>query len=356
MLHYTINPINTVRKLFMFLAVCLIAIQFSSCKKDKSSRNYADLLTYSQTVHLPAVTVAQMQLLYDTASVERDLFMARFQQDHPGLKAQMDNDAAVILQTTDSATRIQLMNSFITTYHAKVLDSWNLSGINTNSLRSQYAAVLGNIPFNMGEFGTVTFTDSTVTGSNPPVFPDDSFTDFQECPVVWHTDGCGGLSTNTYSNNSNNSIIDMVAGVAGGCDITLSSGAVIDLPNNVYKFISGIFSFGYSTLDCMAFAAIGGSCSSATLSAVMEADGVPLTSRDVYSIHAVAPVIWYATAHQDIPFSTKVIVSARNDSGLSMGNYKTYLQARNTVASGAVIAVAQSRCFYIRRAAIRMTR
>jgi hypothetical protein len=347
------------RKTVMILVVCWATLQLSSCKKETtptdSTRDYSKLNTNSQSIHLPQVSQAQLLHLLDTAAAERNLFLLRLDQDHPGLKAKMDSDAVVIAQTQDSATRAQLLNNFDKSYYAIVSNTWNNCGINTNVLQGKYAAILGNVPFNMGEFGTITFLaggGADNYGSNPPVYPDDSLHNFNGCPE--HSESIiGGLPSN-YSNDLNHTSLYYYISW-GDFEITFNSGASINLPPQVYKYISGTFTCD-GLLNCTALACMGASCSSASLSVIMEADGIQLTARDIYSLHAVAPIIWYSESWQIIHDPINITISAHNDGGLPAGTYKTYLKITNTAAGGPIAGQAQTSTYLNHAASIRMTR
>lgn len=346
------------KNIFTSSLFMVLILLFSACKKDKE-RDYSSLAELEQSTTLPFIDSATAMALYDAVAAERTLLLNQLETDYPGLKAQMDYDAQQIAQTDDSMNRKALIDDFVASYHAQVSTSWNNSGISIAALTAKYNQILGNIPFTVGEFGQV-ITDqvATVVEYKSP-FPDDSVTTFSGTPLFNSDNNCAGIviSQNTQDEFTNH--VRMFTTTGGGCWTRNSGGGKINVPpTSNYKHVHTRFDTYGGWFECISWAVGGGSVAGAKLSmySLKYPVGTPV-SREIVSVSAVAPLIWYAQVIHQVPATTILEISVPTEQPFYSGEYRSYLRTENYVSTGGAITGTHSEAdFEKRQTVIRMVK
>ncbi|MFN8323108.1 MAG: hypothetical protein U0T74_10660 [Chitinophagales bacterium] len=317
--------------------ILMLALIMQSCKKE-TARNYGVLNRKIQSVQLLTLDSTKSAQIYQAFSTERTVFLTRLEQDYPGLMAQMESDVSLIIGATDSATREALIQDFDQSYYQQVKTTWNNTGINVTDIENKYRLLLGNdIPFIVGEFGTLLINQSDEANTVIPSFADDTIMSFINWGLNWHDDACGGFSSNSILVNVFGNTTHLAAATAAGCGIDANHTQTIHIPSGIYKYVTATSKFNYSFLDCISFAVLGGGTASSKITYSLEHNGELLNQRDYYSVSVIAPIIWYARAQRSIPFSTTMTISAADANAFPGGIVKLKSTVNNFAASGGVI-------------------
>lgn len=331
-----------------------------ACKKDKG-RDYSSLTNLEQSTPALYIDSAKAVALYNAVATERNTLLAKLETDYPGLKAQMEYDAKIITETTDSAQRVALIEDFNASYYNQVKQTWNNSGISLTALKDKYTQILGNLPFTVGEFGQVTVVqvqEGTAAVYQSP-FPDDSVTVFEGTPLFNSDNNCGGIiiSENTQDDFVNR--VRMFSTLAGGCWTRNSGGAKVSVPGSSnYQHVHANFQLYSSYMECIAWALGAGSVSSARLSVFIEkAFTTDPVVRYVASASATAPLIWYAQSKAEIPSGAQYEVAIPTPQPLYAGEYRAFVRTENQISTGGAICGVHSESNFLKyRTTMRMVK
>ena len=323
------------------MMLLFIVAGLQSCKKDKTERDYGKLAELSQPLNLFRVDSATAEQLYSSVAAERNLFLTKLENDYPGLLAQMQYDLMLIGQESDSSTQALLIDDFKQSYYQQVKTTWDNSGINLNALRDKYSLILGNVPFNVGEFGGITIALSAEAEISLPQFADDSSTNFQAWEDNTYNTGCVGIAGNYVEVNSNYCNFGNNAGVAGGCGVNAVQTRATLVPGNTYKYFAHTANYNYGSLLCTAVAVGGGGYASGYVRHSLTSLGTELNARDVASISAVAPIIWFAQSSSALPSVNTV--ATQSNTTFSTVDVIAVMKS-NTYAAGGGLSGGISRC------------
>lgn len=324
------------KKLIFCVSFLSLLFGLGSCKKE-TARNYDLLNKKAETLAFVKLDSAKTAAIYNAVASERTIFLNQLEQDYPGLKDQMDNDIQVILSTNDSSTRLALIEDFDQSYYQQVHTAWNNAGIDLSTLENKYRLILGNVPFSVGEFGTLTLSQTDEQNNQLPSFPDDSIAQFVQWQLNWHDDACGGINGNNIHHDYFGCIVNLRSSLAGGCSINTYHNRSINMPSHIYQYYAFTGRFNHTWLSADAFAVIGGGSASTSLKWNVEFNGDVLNSRDLASVCAIAPIIWHTHVEITIPSTTEYIISARQPDGFPTGVTTIKSTVNNQTVTGGII-------------------
>ena len=314
----------------------------SSCKKEKTTRDYSALNDISTSTTLPVIDSTTAQQLFDLVATDRNAFNARLEINYPGLKDAMDADIATILSTYDSAQRETLMQNFDVAYNSQVQVTWNDVSSSFGNLQDRYRTVLGDIPFTVGDFGTIAII-GTPQVYVVPAYPFDSSIAFLGYADFAKTDGCGALAGNVSNVNAGGVYLNQQKATAQGCGLMGSESVSTTFGNRNVIYYSSQFAVGLAKVSATTFAtgSFGGYCSSSIDAVITNGSGTALNTRAVLTASAIAPIVGRAHVVHEIAAGTRFDISARNDFGFVGGTYTSKLVCKTEIGAAAS-AIAES--------------
>lgn len=279
-------------KLTLFITVAA-AVLATGCKKENTKTDYSTSERYNKDVVINLLTPTLAQQVYNATQAERNQFADTMEMYYPGMLTNMNIDASEIIAEPDSATQLTMLDSYNNYYHTIVADVWSRMSYDTASLRSKYELLLGHNSFNIGEFGQLILGVSTPLDGPGPDFPDNY--SFAGCDHNYQDESssCGAIALGNIYRTCSSVWGQYRAAIAGGCAVSSTLGDSITIPDNFKTYVNMKANVRGIRVYALAFA-LGGAYAESSLSMEITRDNVPLRTRELHKVMAIAPIIWYA--------------------------------------------------------------
>lgn len=237
------KSIHFVSKSMAFTALLSFVSLFmmiNGCKKKEDvaifDNTFKPVEEFSKSKILPAPDSAMLIRLMDEFASERAILDNTFKNKFPGLYKSYRYDILAQDTIRDASSWDAIEQYFESMYGNAWRAVWQDANFDRKQLSDRAAAILGSIPFTMGDLGQISGANQVLIGAagSTPAERTVDFTSPYGIRNLYASCGLGGLDISSVNDRRANLIVS--AAVVGGCSVSGEIGQEIELDRNYRYF------------------------------------------------------------------------------------------------------------------------